>query len=559
MSSTEVANPKAFVNSDATAVQDGIEGIVLASPNLNRLDGYPDVKVVFRTDWDKSKVAIVSGGGSGHEPMHGGFVGCGMLTAAVSGEVFASPSVDAVLAGICAVTGPQGCLLVIKNYTGDRLNFTLAAQKARDLFQMKVETVIVNDDVATGAKRGIAGTLLVHKAAGAAAEAGASLEEVKKAAQLAIDSTASLGVSFSTCGRRYPERMSKDEMEVGLGIHGESGASKEPLKPCGEIVTLLVDKLLTSDASKSKLADASGYVALVNNLGAVPPVEMGVVVKALMASGIGPKIKALIGPAPLCTSLDMNGFSISLMALSGSLEEQILASCKAPAWPAAVTPNRTAPASMPFKSQDVSYLENAKPSSNPAVEAMLTEVCNILIASRQELDKIDAVVGDADCGSTMATGAERILQHKDKLPFADKEVLCRCLSDLLGLAMGGSSGVLLRVMFLGMADALKADPEISVGAAFAKGLDAMMAAGGAGEGYRTMLDALCPAAKVLSSGGSLADAKAAAAAGADATKTMQARAGRSENVPEDVLLNTPDPGAVAAAKVFEALDKAYTA
>jgi len=165
MSSTEVANPKAFVNSDATAVQDGIEGIVLASPNLNRLDGYPDVKVVFRTDWDKSKVAIVSGGGSGHEPMHGGFVGCGMLTAAVSGEVFASPSVDAVLAGICAVTGPQGCLLVIKNYTGDRLNFTLAAQKARDLFQMKVETVIVNDDVATGSKRGIAGTLLVHKAA----------------------------------------------------------------------------------------------------------------------------------------------------------------------------------------------------------------------------------------------------------------------------------------------------------------------------------------------------------------------------------------------------------
>ncbi|CAE8687043.1 unnamed protein product, partial [Polarella glacialis] len=125
------ANPKRFINEEATIVQDCIDGLIWSTPNLGRLDGYPDVKVVFRTDWSKDKVAVICGGGAGHEPMHGGFVGKGMLTAAVSGETFASPTIDAVLAAIVQVTGPKGCLLVIKNYTGDRLNFSLAAQRAR--------------------------------------------------------------------------------------------------------------------------------------------------------------------------------------------------------------------------------------------------------------------------------------------------------------------------------------------------------------------------------------------------------------------------------------------
>ncbi len=164
-----------FINTKETLVTEAIDGMLrTAGGRLARLDGYPHIKVVVRTDWDKSKVALVSGGGSGHEPAHAGFVGQGMLTAAVCGDVFASPSVDAVLAGILAVTGKAGCLLIVKNYTGDRLNFGLAAERAR-AFGLKVNMVIVDDDIALPdlpQARGVAGTLFVHKIAGALAEAG---------------------------------------------------------------------------------------------------------------------------------------------------------------------------------------------------------------------------------------------------------------------------------------------------------------------------------------------------------------------------------------------------
>jgi dihydroxyacetone kinase len=161
-----------FVNSKETLVTDAIDGVLeVSGGRLARLDGYPHIKVVFRTDWDKSKVALISGGGSGHEPAHVGFVGEGMLTAAICGDVFASPTVDAVLAGILAVTGKPGCLLIVKNYTGDRLNFGLAAERAR-AFGLKVSVVVVDDDIALPElpqPRGVAGTLFVHKIAGAAA------------------------------------------------------------------------------------------------------------------------------------------------------------------------------------------------------------------------------------------------------------------------------------------------------------------------------------------------------------------------------------------------------
>ena len=168
-----------FFNAKETIVTEAVDGLLaLSGGRLARLDGYPHIRVVVRTDWDRSRVALVSGGGSGHEPAHAGFVGPGMLTAAVCGDVFASPSVDAVLAGILAVTGPAGCLLIVKNYTGDRLNFGLAAERAR-AFGLKVSMIIVDDDIAQPdlpQARGLAGTLFVHKIAGALAEEGADLD-----------------------------------------------------------------------------------------------------------------------------------------------------------------------------------------------------------------------------------------------------------------------------------------------------------------------------------------------------------------------------------------------
>ncbi|MEO0763831.1 MAG: dihydroxyacetone kinase subunit DhaK, partial [Pseudomonadota bacterium] len=233
---------KQFINTRETLVTEAIDGMLrTAGGRLARLDGYPHIKVVVRTDWDRSKVALVSGGGSGHEPSHAGFVGQGMLTAAVCGEVFASPSVDAVLAGILAVTGSAGCLLIVKNYTGDRLNFGLAAERARAQ-GLKVAMVIVDDDVALPElpqARGVAGTLFVHKIAGALAEQGGDLDAVAAAAERVVKGVVSIGMSLDTCtipGSPKEDRIGAGKAELGLGIHGEPGIEQVDFTDAREAV-----------------------------------------------------------------------------------------------------------------------------------------------------------------------------------------------------------------------------------------------------------------------------------------------------------------------------------
>src|SRR3954469_18958430 len=194
---------KHFFNRKESIVTEALDGFLgtIGAGDLARLDGYPEIKVILRADWDKTRVSVVSGGGAGHEPAHAGFVGMGMLTAAVSGEIFASPSVEAVLAAIRAVTGPVGCLLIVKNYTGDRLNFGLAAEKAR-AEGFSVEMVIVGDDIALPdiiQPRGVAGTLFVHKIAGHLSETGKDLDEIAAAARAAAADTVSFGISLSSC------------------------------------------------------------------------------------------------------------------------------------------------------------------------------------------------------------------------------------------------------------------------------------------------------------------------------------------------------------------------
>ncbi|CAL1152191.1 unnamed protein product [Cladocopium goreaui] len=298
------ANPKRFINDEGSIVQDSVDGLIWSTENLARLDGYPDIKVVYRTDWSKDKVALISGGGAGHEPMHGGFVGQGLLTAAISGETFASPSIDAVLAAIVQVTGPKGCLLVIKNYTGDRLNFTLAAQKARSIYGLQVETVIVKDDVATSAERGICGTLFVHKVAGAMSEEGKSLADIKTQVEQVIRDSVSLGVSMSVVRRLKAESIGLKKMEVGLGIHGEPGARTEAMASAKAIVEMLMEGLAQGRSSKGLPEPTDGLICMINNLGGVPPQEMCILVAELMRSKWGSSVKLLIGPAFLCTSLE---------------------------------------------------------------------------------------------------------------------------------------------------------------------------------------------------------------------------------------------------------------
>eukprot|EP00933_Yihiella_yeosuensis_P005634 TRINITY_DN110182_c0_g1_i1.p1 TRINITY_DN110182_c0_g1~~TRINITY_DN110182_c0_g1_i1.p1 ORF type:complete len:642 (+),score=207.63 TRINITY_DN110182_c0_g1_i1:72-1997(+) len=547
------ANPKRFVNESAKIVQDCLDGLIWSTPNLARLDAYPDVKVVVRTDWNKDKVAIISGGGAGHEPMHGGFVGKGMLTAAVSGETFASPTIDAVLAAIVQVTGAKGCLLVIKNYTGDRLNFSLAAQRAKTHYGLEVETVVTKDDVATVAERGIAGTLFVHKVAGALAEEGKSLAEVKAAAEAVIENSSSMGISLSAVRRLTAERIAMKKMEVGLGIHGEPGSRVEALASSQKCVEIMMESIMSSERVKGEAPH--GYACLVNNLGSVPVQELCILVNDLMKSKWGGSIKLLVGPGSLCTSLDMNGVSLSILKLTPELAAQVKAPTACAAWPTAVAPG------FPEVVKTIALkdsFEGVTASSDADVLAAFEKGCKALIDAKSLLNKLDSKVGDADCGSTMATVGKALLEAKDRMPFADPKATCSCLSDICGKSMGGSSGVLLSIMFMGISHSLEKEGNTWKGAgakAFMAGLEAMMKAGGAKPGMRTMLDALVPAAEALVEGKDLAAAATAAADGTEKTKTMKPGAGRSENVPEKVLKGNADPGAKAAAIFFEAISK----
>ncbi len=303
---------KHFINEKENIVQEAINGLIeVSGGKLARLDGYPHIRVVLRTDWDRSNVALISGGGSGHEPAHAGFVGQGLLTAAVCGDVFASPSVDAVLAGILAVTGDAGCLLIVKNYTGDRLNFGLAAERAR-AFGLKVSMVIVDDDIALPGlpqSRGVAGTLFVHKIVGALAGNGASLQDVTTAAKRVIEATKSIGMSLDTCtipGTPKEDRIAKGKAELGLGIHGEAGVEQVDYTDANTAMKMVADKLGRFMESDKK------YVALLNNLGGASVLEMSVLAHELANSTIARQIQYVIGPATMMTSLEMHGFSVSI-------------------------------------------------------------------------------------------------------------------------------------------------------------------------------------------------------------------------------------------------------
>ena len=346
---------------------------------------------------------MVSGGGSGHEPAHAGFVGQGMLTAAVCGDVFASPSVDAVLAGILAVTGDKGCLLIVKNYTGDRLNFGLAAERAR-AFGKKVEMVIVDDDIALPdlpQARGVAGTLFVHKIAGALAEQGSDLAAVKAAADRVNAGAVSIGMSLDTCtvpGSPKEDRIAPGKAELGLGIHGEAGIEQVDFAGAKAAMEMVVDRLAPH-------VGPGPHVALLNNLGSATPLEMSVLAEELAQSRVGDQVRWLIGPAPMLTSLDMKGFSVSLMPVSKADEAALMAPVSPWAWPGCLPVGEVTVLPLP----DGLTPTQPAPSSNDEAAELIRHCCGILIAAEADLNALDAKSGDGDTGSTLATAARALL------------------------------------------------------------------------------------------------------------------------------------------------------
>ena len=531
-----------FVNAKDDLVKEAIDGVLAASGGaLARLDGYPHIKVVYRTDWDRSKVALISGGGSGHEPAHAGFVGPGMLTAAVCGEVFASPSVEAVLAGILAVTAEAGCLLIVKNYTGDRLNFGLAAERARALGR-KVEMVVVDDDIALPhlpQPRGVAGTLFVHKIAGALADAGGALEDVANAARRVIADVASIGKSLDTCtvpGSPKEDRIPAGKAELGLGIHGEPGVEQVDFDGATAAMAVVLDKLKPHFGDKH-------CVALVNNLGSTTPLEMSVLTHALAQAGV---VSHVIGPAPMMTSLDMHGFSISVLPV----DDQDLAALAAPvpmsAWPGLHPLAEVVVTPLPDGLTPIAPI----PSANDKTRTTVLHVAELLIGAEDTLNALDAKSGDGDTGSTLATAARALRDGIDDMPLADLTQLFPALGNALSQTMGGSSGVILAIYFNATGDACANGATIDQ--ALAVGLQRVSDVGGARVGDRTMIDALSPALEALPNG--LSAAAAAARAGADATASIHtAKAGRAAYVPSENLKGHNDPGAEAVAILFEGL------
>ncbi|TXL61717.1 dihydroxyacetone kinase subunit DhaK [Cerasibacillus terrae] len=316
---------KKIINDPEQVAQEMITGMLLAAPN--KLKQLKDTTVIMRKDAPiKRKVGIVSGGGSGHEPAHAGYIGSGMLDAAVIGEVFTSPSVDQVYEAIKAVDSGEGVFLVIKNYTGDVLNFEMAAELAT-AEGIQVEQIIVNDDVAvedssfTTGRRGIAGTIFIHKIVGAKANLGGSLEEIKRVAEKAVANVRSMGMAITPCSipaaGEASFTLSEQEMEIGIGIHGEPGIERKPLATAKEIATELTQKIL-ADINLQKNDEVA---VLINGLGSTPDMELYILNKEVQQILKEKEIhvyQTFVGE--YMTALEMGGCSFTLLKLDDELK-----------------------------------------------------------------------------------------------------------------------------------------------------------------------------------------------------------------------------------------------
>jgi phosphoenolpyruvate---glycerone phosphotransferase subunit DhaK len=315
---------KKLINDPADVVAEALAGIEAAHPDL-RVDHAN--KVIYRGDAPRpGKVGLISGGGSGHEPLHGGFVGLGMLDAACAGEVFTSPVPDQMLAATKLVDGGAGVLHVVKNYTGDVLNFEMAAELAEAETGVRVVSVVTDDDVAvqdstwTAGRRGVGVTVLLEKIAGAAAEQGRSLDEVADVARRVNGNGRSMGLALTSCtvpAVGHPTfELGEKEMELGVGIHGEPGRERIPIAPARDIAAMLVEPILEDLPFRS----GDGVVCFVNGLGGTPLIELYVVFNdvAQILAGRGVQIaRSLVGP--YITSLDMAGTSVTLLRVDDEL------------------------------------------------------------------------------------------------------------------------------------------------------------------------------------------------------------------------------------------------
>ncbi|XP_075884182.1 triokinase/FMN cyclase [Nelusetta ayraudi] len=501
-----------------------------------------------------------------------------MLSAAVAGGVFASPPPASILAAILSLhnAGASGVLLIVKNYTGDRLNFGLAAEQARN-HGVATDMVIIADDCAferpsKAGRRGLCGTIFIHKLAGALAEDGCSLEEIVETVTEALRGIGTLGVSLSPCsvpGCLPSFDLPPGAMELGLGIHGEPGIQRSKVSSADEVVKTMINHMTNPD-SQSHLPIKSGdsVVVCVNNLGALSVLEMAVITRAaiICLESRGIEVSRVMCGS-FMTSLEMAGVSLSLMRAEQKTLRLFDCKTSAPAWPnlgsTCVSKHKyiTEPVATKTLPQEDTHTEG---SLSPVMRRSLERICYTLLEKQKELNSLDRAAGDGDCGNTHAQAAKAIQEwlRGHSVPGCPGKLLS-VLAGLVQEKMGGTSGALYSLFLTAAAGHLtgaESDAGSWAGAMHA-GMIAVKRYGGADTGDRTMLDALCPAVDELTRlsaappAGHMAVLQAAAqraATGAESTRSLAAKAGRASYIAAE-RVTLPDPGAVAIAVIFKAV------
>lgn len=482
---------KHFLNAPETLVLDSLQGLLSLNPQLG-LD--VENKVVYVASPDRSKVALICGGGSGHEPSHAGFVGDGVLTAAVCGSIFASPNPAQVRRGIDLTENDKGAVIIVKNYTGDILNFGLAKEQYAAQHPDKadrVKFVIVGDDVAVGktqgkivGRRGLAGTCLVYKIAGALAKRGASLDEVYNTAQWVASRVGTIGVGLEHChvpGTAAGEsHLGPAEIEIGMGIHNEPGHRRlSPVPPLNELLPQLVEFLtVTTDSERSFLPfknDGSDRVVLlVNNLGGTSELELGSVAgearRALEKKGV--KVERLIS-GTFMTSLNMPGFSITTLLLPTGSESDapdsslLLSLIDEPAnvpgwkWAANVPPLSTDKIATSAKKEAAAPLDIAvlRAEDPKAFNAAVERACTALADAEPDITRYDNIAGDGDCGLTLKAGGASVLKALQDGRISGEDVTRSVIAvaQVAEEEMGGTSGALYSIFFSALAQGLQAN------------------------------------------------------------------------------------------------------
>lgn len=575
---------KKIINKPEDVVLEMCKGMVLAHPELNLIEKY---KVIKKDQINKSKVSIISGGGSGHEPAHAGYVGKGMLDAAVCGDVFASPSQIQIYQAIKETASDKGTLLVIKNYSGDMMNFKNAAYLAEE-DGIQVDYVKVDDDIAvqdslyTVGRRGVAGTVLVHKIAGAAAERGYDLPKVKEAAENAIANVKSIGFGLTSCtvpAKGTPTfEIAEDEMEFGVGIHGEPGIRREKIISADE----LAERTVTSLLKEVGIEDGKGEVAvLINGFGSTPLQELYLLNHSVIRELSHRKVtiaRTFVGN--YMTAIDMAGASISIMKLDENLKSLLSEECDTPALKIkgevpAVTYNEIIGTP---EAPKVSYEVQTNKEYSVVTENRLTlnniifmvdQMSECIIRNEVPFCELDSHAGDGDFGMSVAKGFKQlksewheILENKSN----DIGNFLEACSIVIMEHCGGASGPIWGSAFRAAGKNTESKTELTL-AEFAEMVQAsvkgIQATGersfgrGAVVGDKTLIDALVPYAETLTSSAAegeslkhaLVKAAEAAVEGAKSTEQIVARMGRAGTVGERSL-GYPDAGAHGLGVIF---------